>query len=839
MNVTHSSSMRSDQGSDLEAGGETKNNQSTLRYDKIDDSKVVKFLPVKPKEGPYVLNSFKQPSVKQMFHEHPEWEGAPVSQEDVKKNLERIKKMAAYESLDFDYIDSDLERERDLHRHHGDYFLVYFWRWFICILIGFVMGAIAFLVDWGIEVLNTIKYTTTSNLITSTTVFWPPFCAYVAISAAFATVAGCLVSFVSPLAAGSGIPELKTYLNGIHIRGLLKLKTLIAKLVGVMFSIAGGLIAGKEGPFVHGGGIVGGGLGAMGSKTLGLRISRKWGGMFRNYPDHRDFVAIGTAAGVSVAFSAPIGGLLFAIEEGASFYSTSVFWRGFLATCTGVGTMHYFSYLKNSGGHVFSAMMGINRDFGLYNDAIADYGKSYHYYMWEMPIFIAMGVIGGIIGALFVSLNTIITKFRYKNIPVASPVKRLVEVVFMCTVTAIVFFVCTRFSPCAPLPSTSIVDTINLAGGTSTEKASSKFYQQGGTTNHFPQLWCEDGEYSTMGQLFFTPLASALRRIIHMGENLPTNEHWHFFPAPVAILFAVTYALMTITYGVGAPTGLFVPSLMVGATLGRLMGQYMSHVGIVDGFNNVVLISEPTYAIIGAAASLGGATRMTLSITVLVMETTGALQLIVPIMVAVFFSKIVGDYLGHGIYDTHIKLRGTPLLDEFQLEAHQRMLTDKLQVGELVDQKVVALPPIVPVNMLLDALRNCTHATFPVTHEIRYIPGKAPIAKSEFELHGVVWRGMLSSGQTLGVKAQRFRGHTSPHRNVKEKKIETTVNIIFIFQALQYCGSSAIISFQYIIQLFQSLLHSHTLKILFHFENTVCELLILPVLLTLIFTLYN
>eukprot|EP01023_Acetabularia_acetabulum_P038301 TRINITY_DN3665_c0_g1_i1.p4 TRINITY_DN3665_c0_g1~~TRINITY_DN3665_c0_g1_i1.p4 ORF type:complete len:147 (+),score=8.08 TRINITY_DN3665_c0_g1_i1:361-801(+) len=29
---------------------------------------------------------------------------------------------------------------------------------------------------------------------------------------------------------------------------------------------------------------------------------------------------------------------------------------------------------------------------------------------------------------------------------------------------------------------------------------------------------------------------------------------------------------------------------------------------------------------------------------------------------------------------------------------------------------------------------------------------------------------ILSSGQTLGVKAQRFRGHTSPHRNVKEKK---------------------------------------------------------------------
>lgn len=45
-----------------------------------------------------------------------------------------------------------------------------------------------------------------------------------------------------------------------------QVKTLVAKLIGVVFSIAAGLIAGKEGPFVHGGGIVGGGIGAMGSQ---------------------------------------------------------------------------------------------------------------------------------------------------------------------------------------------------------------------------------------------------------------------------------------------------------------------------------------------------------------------------------------------------------------------------------------------------------------------------------------------------------------------------------------------------------------------------------------------
>ena len=45
--------------------------------------------------------------------------------------------------------------------------------------------------------------------------------------------------------------------------------------------------------------------------------------------------------GVATAFASPIGGLLFTIEEGASFYSTSIFWRGFLSTGIGVLTLHF------------------------------------------------------------------------------------------------------------------------------------------------------------------------------------------------------------------------------------------------------------------------------------------------------------------------------------------------------------------------------------------------------------------------------------------------------------------------------------------------------------------
>ena len=57
---------------------------------------------------------------------------------------------------------------------------------------------------------------------------------------------------------------------------------------------------------------------------------------------------------------------------------------------------------------------------------------------------------------------------------------------------------------------------------------------------------------------------------------------------------------------------------------------------------------------------------MTLSITVLVMEGTGALQLVVPMMLAVFVAKIVGDSVSMGVYDLHIKMRGAPVLVSYK-----------------------------------------------------------------------------------------------------------------------------------------------------------------------------
>ena len=49
-----------------------------------------------------------------------------------------------------------------------------------------------------------------------------------------------------------------------------------------------------------------------------MKAPRALGGYFRNAADHRDFTAIGTAAGVATAFAAPIGALVLVWRHAAS-----------------------------------------------------------------------------------------------------------------------------------------------------------------------------------------------------------------------------------------------------------------------------------------------------------------------------------------------------------------------------------------------------------------------------------------------------------------------------------------------------------------------------------------
>ena len=63
----------------------------------------------------------------------------------------------------------------------------------------------------------------------------------------------------------------RAYFNGVHVSGLLSLKTFFVKMASAIFVLAAGLVAEGESPFVHVGAIVGGGFSSMGSRCAPLQ----------------------------------------------------------------------------------------------------------------------------------------------------------------------------------------------------------------------------------------------------------------------------------------------------------------------------------------------------------------------------------------------------------------------------------------------------------------------------------------------------------------------------------------------------------------------------------------
>ena len=109
------------------------------------------------------------------------------------------------------------------------------------------------------------------------------------------------VSFIvtrEPLCTGSGIPQVKGELEGKIKANWLGV--IIAKFFGGIMAVGGGLSLGREGPSIQ--------LGAM----VGKGFSRLSG---RLRKEERLLITCGAGAGLAAAFSAPLAGVVFTLEE--------------------------------------------------------------------------------------------------------------------------------------------------------------------------------------------------------------------------------------------------------------------------------------------------------------------------------------------------------------------------------------------------------------------------------------------------------------------------------------------------------------------------------------------
>ncbi len=172
-----------------------------------------------------------------------------------------MKNSARIESLNFDEQESVVWRKWLLKKFFQDLGIWFkhtranqVYRWILVVVMGLFIGVLGFAINQASSALALTKFAvfTTGLKISNTTAYFN----LIGLSLLFATISG-LMCYLVPEAAGGGIPEVKAYLNGINLRSFLRFKVLMAKFVGVIFSVASGLPIGKEGPLIHIGAIAG------------------------------------------------------------------------------------------------------------------------------------------------------------------------------------------------------------------------------------------------------------------------------------------------------------------------------------------------------------------------------------------------------------------------------------------------------------------------------------------------------------------------------------------------------------------------------------------------------
>ncbi|MBD2770567.1 chloride channel protein [Iningainema tapete] len=423
-----------------------------------------------------------------------------------------------------------------------------------------------------------------------------------AVGLCFGFLAGFLVEKFAPEASGGGIPQVKASLANVPIG--LSWRVALVKLLSAMLALGSGITLGRQGPTVHIGAALAGGMSRLVPTS----------------PDHRrQMIAAGAGAGLAAAFNAPIAGVLFVVEE-------------LLHDLSGLtlGTAIIASFI----GGVVSRLLG-GRSL-LLNLELVESSSSFSIH--EIPFYLLLGILAGLLAALF-----------HRGLLASIEVYKKFHISYKWRVAL------------AGLVSGIIVAILPVS-----------FHNNTG-----------------------------LREFVITGEANASLA---------AIAFVAQFILTLIAFGSGAPGGLFAPSLILGSTLGYLIGVCQYH---------ILGVSFPTtYALAGMGAFFSAVSKVPITAIVIVFEMTTDFNLVLPLMIGSVTSYLIADKIMPGsLYDRLLQLNGINIKQPVPVEG----ILTKLTAKEVMQRRVETLEVEMSLDEAMQAFSRSHHRGFPVVEDNKLV----------------------------------------------------------------------------------------------------------------------
>ena len=258
----------------------------------------------------------------------------------------------------------------------------------------FVLGVSAGLLNGGILAANAQFCKIQAKVITYGGTYSLGLLYFLLIMCTLVLCACCACKYGSRAAAGSGLPEFKYLLGSemgvVGYEKLISFRILLFKIVGLVLSVGGGLSVGSEGPLVH--------TAACVAFVLMKNIP-EFSEILDSQSITKQIFAASAAVGVSSAFNAPVGGLLFSIEVTSTFYLVANYWRSFIAAMAGAVACNLLLITKE----------GANSDplltLQMSDNEMTQYSK------WELAVFLAIGLIFGWLAHFYLLAHKRISAF--------------------------------------------------------------------------------------------------------------------------------------------------------------------------------------------------------------------------------------------------------------------------------------------------------------------------------------------------------------------------------------------------------------------------------------------